>query len=121
MTLRTPWVALGQLRVSLEVPGPPLGVPGEGPGGPEGRPRHLKAPSGDLRKSRGSADRWRTGGGPVANRLIRGGSGPPLKLLAKAKSDKNERRQRVVDLTRPGPSGPANIYMIYDICVEIVF
>ena len=30
-------------------------------------------------------------------RLIHGGSGPPLKLLAKAKSDENERRQRVAD------------------------
>ena len=35
--------------------------------------------------------------------LSYGGSGPPLKLLAEAKSDENERRLRVGDLTRPGP------------------
>ena len=39
-------------------------------------------------------------------REVPGGSrgGPPLKLLAKAKSDENERRQKVRDLTRPGPA-----------------
>ena len=67
MILGAPWVALLQLRVSLEVPGPPPGVPGEGPGGPEGRPRHLKAPLGDLRKSRGSASLWRAYGEHMAS------------------------------------------------------
>ena len=118
MILGAPWVALLQLRVSLEVPGPPLGVPGEGPGGPGGAPGISKPPRetsvnpAGLRTGREPmASLWRAYGGPVANRLIRGGSGPPLKLLAKAKSDENERRQRVADLTRPGPRGPANLFV----------
>ena len=68
----------------------------EVPGGAPGAPKPPREASVNLTG-------LRTGHKPMANRLIRGGSGPPLKLLAKAKSDENERRLRVRDLTRPGP------------------
>ena len=52
-----------------------------------------RGPSGGLRKSRGPAKRSPRG----RDKLSYGGSGPPLKLLAEAKSDENERRLRVRD------------------------
>ena len=74
----------------MEVPGGPLGVPGGVLGVPGGAPDAPKPP-------REASVNLLTGGKPVAAGLIRGGSGPPLKLLAKAKSDENERRQGVWD------------------------
>ena len=96
--------------MSLEAPGDPwrfqggvLGVPGGAPGAPK-PPREASVNPAGLRG----------GGKEVAPGLIRGGSGPPLKLLAKAKSDENERRQKVRDLTRPGPAA-RRIYIFMSI------
>ena len=81
--------------MSLEVPGNPLGVPGGVLGVPGGAPGAPKPP---REASVNPADLL---GG--RREVSYGGSGPPLKLLAEAKSDENERRLRVGDLTRPGP------------------
>ena len=97
--------------MSLEVLGAPLGVPRGflgvlrgAPGTPK-PPREASVnPAGLQAGGKQVASRWQAGGKQVARGLIRGGSGPPLKLLAKAKSDQNKRRQRVADLTRPGPA-----------------
>ena len=73
-------------------------APGVAPGARK-PPREASVNPADLRRGR--------------HELSYGGSGPPLKLLAEAKSDENKRRLRVGDLTRPGPVA-RRIYIIID-------
>ena len=74
-------------------------VPGSAPDARKS-PREASVNPADLPRARGEL-------APSSRRarpeLSYGGSGPPLKLLAEAKSDENQRRLRVGDLTRPGP------------------
>ena len=105
----------------LGVPGRFKGVPLWSLGGPwglfGGSPnRFVKYTRGNSDVSEGSLvarknakGRLRTSRRTSSGSIIPGVWAPP-NLLAEAKSDENERRLRVRDLTRPGPKGPANYY-----------